>query len=283
MGRCHTPSTEAISPDVPILTPLEPLIKWPGGKRRLLKFIMPLVPKSADRYYEPFLGSAAVFFALRPRKALLTDKNADLIAMYQQVRDNPESVIGELRKFKNTEEDYYRIRDAAPKSDAQKAARLIYLSTLSFNGIHRVNAAGLFNVPYGLKTHVIPCNVERIRAASLALKDRELQCTDFEDAVADAEKGAVIYLDPPYTTAHSNNGFVKYNAKIFTWDDQKRLARVAHSLAERGCSVIVSNADHPSIRRLYRGFKTLKIKRHSIIAASGEFRRLITECLFCNA
>lgn len=260
--------------------PITPLLKWPGGKRRLLRFILPLIPLDFNRYYEPCLGSAALFFALQPARALLSDKNADLILTYRQVRDYPDRVIEELKQLKNTKKDYYTIRSAAPKSNAQKAARLIYLSTLSFNGIHRVNVRGIFNVPYGLKTHITPCDPDKIHAASSALKNAELECLDFQTAVASAKEGDVVYLDPPYTTAHANNGFVKYNAKIFTWSDQERLARLAHSLVSRGCTVIVSNAEHASIRRLYRNFKVIKVKRHSVIAASGEFRRHITECLF---
>jgi DNA adenine methylase len=263
--------------------PMVPLLKWPGGKRRLVQFILPLVPREFNRFYEPFLGSGAVFFALRPINAFLSDRNPDLISTYRQVRDNPQAVIKELRKLRNTEKNYYAIRSAHPKSDPQKAARLIYLSTLSFNGIHRVNLKGAFNVPYGFKTHLTPCEPNRIHAASEVLRRTEIKCQDFEVAVADAQKGDVVYLDPPYTTAHSNNGFLKYNAKIFTWDDQKRLAHLAHTLADRGCSVIVSNADHSSIQTLYRHFRVMKIDRYSVIAASREFRRRITECVFYNA
>jgi DNA adenine methylase len=262
--------------------PMAPLLKWPGGKRRLVQFILPLVPRKFNHYYEPFLGSGAVFFALRPTKAFLSDRNPDLISTYRQVRDNPLAVIKELRKLRNTEKNYYAIRSANPKSDPQKAARLIYLSTLSFNGIHRVNLRGAFNVPYGFKTHLTPCEPNRIHAASEVLRRTEIECQDFEVAVANAKKGDVVYLDPPYTTAHANNGFLKYNAKIFTWDDQKRLAEIAHELAKRGCSVIISNADHYSIRRLYKDFKVLEIDRYSVIAASGKFRRRITEYAFYN-
>ena len=107
-----------------------------------------------------------------------------------------------------------------------------------------------------------------------------MRSQDFESALAGAEEGDLVYLDPPYTVAHSNNGFVKYNAKIFSWEDQLRLAQVAKGLATKGCTVIVSNADHSSIRSLYEGFQTVRVTRNSIIAASSEFRSRITECLF---
>lgn len=257
-----------------------PLLKWPGGKRRLIQFLLPILPQQFSSYYEPCMGSGALFFALQPKRAFLSDKNPELIATYNEVRDHPDAVIDSLGALKNTEDDYYAVRDTVPKSKAARAARLIYLSTLSFNGIHRVNLRGRFNVPYGYKRTVTPCQPDRIRTASSLLRRATLTCEDFEPAVADAKRGDLVYFDPPYTTAHTNNGFLKYNARIFTWNDQKRLSEVAHDLRRRGCLVFISNADHSSIRALYRDFDTLTIERHSVIAASSEYRRRITECLF---
>jgi DNA adenine methylase len=157
---------------------------------------------------------------------------------------------------------------------------MIYLITLAFNGIYRVNLRGEFNVPYGYKTHLDPCDGDRIRRASELLRTAVVRDYDFEEALRPATRGDLVYLDPPYTVAHGNNGFVKYNAKIFSWEDQVRLARAAKELVNKGCTVIVSNADHGSIRRLYLGFKTAVLERNSVIAASSDFRSRITECVF---
>jgi len=257
-----------------------PLLKWPGGKRNLLNSILPLVPASFKRYYEPFLGGGALFFALEPQEAFLSDKNAELIHVYVQIRDNPDLVIRALRKLKNSKGNYYSIRSSNPRGDASRAARFIYLITLAFNGIYRVNLNGEFNVPYGYKKYLDPCDAERIRRASALLSKSVIHDQDFEEALAGADKGDLVYLDPPYTVAHGNNGFVKYNAKIFSWDDQLRLARVANNLAAKGCTVIVSNADHASIRKLYRDFAATILERNSTIAASSDFRSRVTECIF---
>src|SRR5438309_1840803 len=119
-----------------------PLLKWPGGKRNLLNSILPLVPASFKRYYEPFLGGGALFFALEPQEAFLSDKNAELIHVYVQIRDNPDLVIRALRKLKNSKGNYYSIRSSNPRGDASRAARFIYLITLAFKGIYRVNMNG---------------------------------------------------------------------------------------------------------------------------------------------
>ncbi len=257
-----------------------PLLKWPGGKRNLLNVILPLTPTSFSRYFEPFVGGGALFFALQPKKAYLSDKNSELTHAYSQVRDRPGAVIRELRKLRNTKKSYYIVRSTVPRSDAARAARLIYLVTLAFNGIYRVNLKGEFNVPYGYKTHVDPCDEERISRASDLLKRAVIRDQDFEEALSTATRGDLVYLDPPYTVAHGNNGFIKYNAKIFSWEDQVRLAHVAKKLAGKGCTVIVSNADHFSIRNLYTGFATATLERNSVIAASSDFRSRVTECVF---
>jgi DNA adenine methylase len=266
----------------PIKNDVAPLLKWPGGKRLLLKYILPLVPLHYNRYYEPFVGGGALFFTLQPSRSILADSNEDLINCYQQVRDNPHVVISHLRKMKNSKEDYYAIRASHYRSKTKQAARLIYLMTLSFNGIHRVNERGEFNVPYGYNTEAIICDKAKILAISTALSSAKLIHRDFASVVSDAAPEDLIYFDPPYTVAHKNNGFVKYNAKIFSWDDQERLAKVAANLATQGCHVIISNADHPSVAELYRGFTMQRIVRSSLIAASADARYPITECVFYN-
>jgi DNA adenine methylase len=259
-----------------------PLLKWPGGKRGILNSLLPLVPTSFHTYYEPFVGGGALFFAIEPSSAFLSDSNPELINCYIQVRDHADEVTEHLIMLRNTEEDYYKVRDNVPTNPAAKAARLIYLVTLSFNGIHRLNLRGQFNVPYGHKTYLEPCDPGRIQAVSAALARAEIMCADFESVAAFAGKGDLIYLDPPYTVAHGNNGFLKYNARIFSWGDQVRLSKLAESLASRGCQVIVSNANHPSIAALYPGFRVRVVERVSRIAASSDFRRKITECIFYN-
>lgn len=260
----------------------KPLFRWPGGKRALLRHLLPLLPKTFKRYYEPFFGGGAVFFALQHKTAVLSDTNPDLINCYVQVRDRPDEVIAYLNRLRNTEQDYYRIRDKVPEDSLARAARLIYLAALSFNGIYRLNSSGTFNVPYGYRTYLQPCDPVKIKAVSQSLSSAKLYCHDFELSVASAKEGDLIYVDPPYTVAHGNNGFLKYNAKIFSWSDQIRLATLVKDLTKRGCYVIISNADHPSIHELYNGFKLKKVKRPSIIAASANNRRQTTECIFYN-
>jgi DNA adenine methylase len=265
-----------------LLTPVNPLLKWPGGKRRLLGNLLPYLPETYGTYFEPFLGGGAVLFALQPTVAIVSDQNADLISTYEQVKKHPRAVMNQLALLKNSEEDFYQIRALNPTSEAGRAARLIYLTNLSFNGIHRVNKRGEFNVPYGHKTQRPVYDPESIKAISKVLQPVQLYNKDFAEITKLAKAGDLVYLDPPYTVAHGSNGFVKYNDKIFSWADQERLAHLAIELNSRGCHVVVSNADHDSIRHLYKTFSVVIIGRHSIMAASSRFRRPITECIFHN-
>jgi DNA adenine methylase len=258
-----------------------PLVKWAGGKRTFIKHILPLI-SDYSHYYEPFAGGGALFFALEPPCATLADKNRELINAYIQVRDRCEEVVATLEVLANTKAAYYQIRKSAPETNVGRAARLLYLTRLSFNGIYRVNLRGQFNVPYGCKSHLSTCDPEHLRLCSKTLARAEIRHADFEAAVMTAKKGDLVYLDPPYTVAHENNGFLKYNARIFSWGDQVRLAKVAHELVKRKCRVIVSNAHHTSVLKLYSNFKLAVIERESVMAACSKFRRSIKECIFFN-
>jgi len=143
-----------------------------------------------------------------------------------------------------------------------------------------VNLKGVFNVPYGYKTYLPTCDEDRILMASLALQGASIVVGDFQSSTKDASCGDAVYFDPPYTVAHSHNGFVKYNEHIFSWEDQCRLAEHAMRLSKRGCQVVISNADHPSIRELYANFNVVVIDRFSRIAASSEHRKQIQEVVF---
>lgn len=259
-----------------------PFIKWPGGKRFLVKDLLQRLPDRFGRYYEPFLGSGALFFALGTPAASLSDRNAALIEAFVMVRDRVHDVISRLEEMSNSEADYYRIRQSLPRSAPGRAARLIYLVNLSFNGIYRVNFEGRFNVPYGHRPERQPWTRDVLIHASQLLTKVTLRACDFSNSVSRARRGDLIYLDPPYTLAHSNNGFVRYNDKLFSWADQIRLASTAQGLADRGCYVVLSNASAPDVRALYPDFATFTVPRRSRIAASSDHRGAVDELVIVS-
>ena len=258
-----------------------PFLKWPGGKRWLVPEIRQRIGRIEGTYYEPFLGSAAVFFALAPTKAVLSDINSELVELFEAMRDSP-AVLQErlsVHQTKHNKDYYYQTRAGRPEDVVDRAARMLYLNRTCFNGIWRVNHQGEFNVPIGTKTSIV-FDGESFSEIAEVLTGVELHAQDFERTIKLAGHGDVIYADPPYTVAHNNNGFTKYNDKIFSWEDQIRLRDALKAARERGASAVVSNANHKSIRRLYQGFESVDvIRRNSVIAGIGEGRGPTSELL----
>lgn len=261
-----------------------PLIKWPGGKRQLLSALRPLVPTSYGRYIEPFAGGAALFFALQPPCATLADVNPNLIEMYEAVRDDPQKVFDGLRRHTNDEQSYYYTRDDyRPRNRFTRAARFLYLQRLAFNGIYRENLDGKFNVPYGYKTHLQLYSFTELVNASVALKCAKLRTSDFTSTLAEASTGDLVYLDPPYTVSHNNNGFIKYNQHLFSWAQQVELAKLACGLSRSGAHVLVSNAFHIPLLALYAGaFRIFRYRRFSVIASKAINRRHVIEAIMIS-
>lgn len=260
---------------------LVPFLKWAGGKRWLFTEAFVSNLPRYDRYVEPFVGGGAGFFALSPRAALLADVNNELINLYQQIRDQPAAIargIEELQR-KHSHEFYYELRSSLPQDKLSRALRTLYLNRACWNGLYRLNRNGQFNVPKGTKERVILDSDDFGQAAKL-LAVADLKVSDFESTLNDVGAGDLVFIDPPYTVKHNMNGFVKYNESIFTWEDQRRLQDCAMSAARRGANVIVTNADHESIRELYKSAKEMQpVHRASVLAANPNFRSRTTELL----
>jgi DNA adenine methylase len=258
-----------------------PFIRWAGAKRRQQKVLLSLAPPRFNRYHEPFLGSGAFFFALRPNRAVLADRIEPLMKTWTAVRDCPATVAEHIAHWPVDSATYYEVRALAPTDPALAAARFIYLNKTCYNGLYRVNAAGKFNVPFGRpKSSNVASQESLVACASLLKGEVTLLHGDFESSLDGARRGDLVYLDPPYVTGHSNNGFVEYNEVLFNWDDQVRLARVARRLAAAGVQVMVSNAWHESVLQLYKGFRVTQISTHSSMAGASAKRTRVSEAVF---
>jgi len=263
-----------------------PFLKWPGGKRWVAPLIAKLIkPQLSGTYYEPFLGSGAVFFSLRPEKAVLSDVNEELISTYLAVRRSVKDVLTSLRRKRVSKNEYYRIRQMSPRSEVGTAARLLYLNRTAFGGVYRLNSQGKFNVPYGggERTPNLLWEQGILRSASKVLARATIQHSDFEPMLDRATRGDVIYCDPTYTVTHDLNGFIRYNETNFSWADQVRLATAAKEAARRGVMVIVSNAHHRAVRALYSSATAKVLERRSLISRDPAKRRVVEEYLFILA
>ena len=261
---------------------MKPFIKWAGGKRWLLAHPNFQIPPFEGRYIEPFLGGGAIFFHLAPRVAILSDANPKLITTYQAVKNDWRSVVDILSAMqeRHSSSYYYAERERTYTALAHRAAQFLYLNRTCYNGLYRENLAGRFNVPIGTKTQVIMPD-DDFEAASKLLQNATLAACDFEETLMEARKGDLVFLDPPYTTAHNVNGFIKYNQKIFSWRDQERLKSCVVAARDRGARIILTNANHSSILSLYETFGSPKtLGRASVISGSNEARTKTTEALY---
>ncbi|MDR2612392.1 MAG: DNA adenine methylase [Deltaproteobacteria bacterium] len=282
------PPGQSVPPDP------KPFVKWAGGKRQLLPDIGRNLPEGCREmtYFEPFLGGGAVLFALRPRRAVVSDLNSELMDAYRALQRDPDEVIGSLSALAGdlSEERYYEVRawdrreGFAGLPAHERAARLVYLNRTCFNGLYRVNARGHFNVPRGSYTNPQVCDPEGLRAVGSYLREAEVRilCGDFADAVAGAGRGSFVYLDPPYHAPLAN--FTSYQSGGFGEGEQKRLRDVYEELTRRGALCLLSNSDTPFVRGIYRrgGFRVVAVKASRNINSRGDARGKVGEVLIRN-
>jgi DNA adenine methylase len=263
-----------------------PFLNWAGGKRWLTFCIDSQfhIPKY-NRYIEPFVGSGAMFFHQAPNHAILNDLNEELINAYSALKSDWKKVVSILSRYQrsHSEDFYYEMRSFMPRSIYSRAAKFIYLNRTCFNGIYRVNQRGKFNVPIGTKKNVI-LETDDFETISNILQGVSFYTGDFEKVIDKAKKGDFIFADPPYTVKHAYNGFVKYNEKLFSWEDQVRLKEALLRASQRGARIMMTNAYHASIKSLYHGtgFKKEIILRNSMIAASNKKRGKYEEYIITN-
>ncbi|MGA8081456.1 MAG: DNA adenine methylase, partial [Candidatus Nitrosopolaris sp.] len=241
------------------LRDVHPFVKWAGGKKQLLPELDKMIPQF-NRYFEPFLGGAALFFHMMSRDmrftACLSDTNGELVITYNIVRDNVRSLIDVLNKHqeeyrKNPKEYYYQLRSSRPSNDVEIAARFITLNRTCFNGLYRVNKKGEFNVPIGDYHDPTICDSSNLENVSNALRYSKILAGDFVDVTENAKKGDFVYFDPPYDPVSYTSNFTAYTTNGFGRENQIQLADVFRKLADRGCLLLLSNSDTPFIRKLY--------------------------------
>ncbi len=263
---------------------IKPFLRWAGGKTWLIKHLKNIKKQEFNNYHEAFLGGAATYFYLQPNgHSYLSDLNGDLIETYQAIKENAMEVIQKLETFKNTEDDYYAIRSRAFETQFDRAARFIYLNQTSFNGIYRVNLKGVYNVPFGFRTKNF-LDKENLVSAQKALQNTTLKQGDFYNVLENVKQGDLVFLDPPYTVSHNLNGFIKYNEKIFSLEDQMRLSKLIDELKIKGAYYILTNAAHKTIEAIFdKGDKQFEFKRASLIGGINSERGQTSEFVFTNA
>lgn len=261
---------------------IRPFLRWAGSKRRLLKHLLPYIPAKWNKYYEPFLGGGALFFLLGPSHAEVSDVSAPLIATYRGVRHDPEGILDFLRPLRPSRACYDNIRRRTPENNTEGAAQFIFLNKACWNGLYRVNSDGIFNVPYGAPRSDFLIDETNFRRCAKQLRRRSITIRrqDFGAIAKKVTFDDFVFLDPPYITSHNMNGFADWNESLFRWQDQIRLAKMAHDLVSIGANVLVTNAAHADILSLYKGFGRTTFERWSSLASDLNSRRKTSEAIF---
>ncbi len=262
---------------------MQPFLKWPGGKRWLAAQNN-LIPERFNHYYEPFLGSGAIFFSILPANSTISDINQELINLYIIMRDQPTQLQGVMRRHQemHSEEHYYSVRNHVPDDVVERAGRMLYLNRTCYNGMYRENRRGMFNVPIGTKTNCV-YDIDQFEDYSNALRNAKLLSCDFAMVIDRAGEGDFVFVDPPYTTS-TGSGFIKYNQSLFTWSDQTRLLAVLNRARERGAIILLTNANCQEIKEQYEncGFHTRTLSRKSTISGQAKSRRMIEELVITS-
>ena len=251
---------------------VKPILKWAGGKSQLLPQLLPLIPPHFDRYVEPFIGGAALFFAVQPDRAIISDSNPELINLYRCVADDVESVIARLKDYRNTADEFYRIRalDWQRLEPSEAAARMIYLNRTCFNGLYRVNRKGEFNVPFGRYKNPKICDEDNLRKASQVLQHAEIVCADYLEILENrVVHGDFVFLDPPYIPVGEWGDFKRYTKEQFYDEDQERLAESVSRLRNRNVLAVLTNSNHPHVHELYADYPRTVIATKRNISCKG--------------
>lgn len=264
-----------------------PFVKWAGGKKKMLPFIMSSFPDKVKTYYEPFLGGGSVFFEMlrqgRFKKAVIGDSNAELANAFQVVQSDVEALISELqtKRYKYDRRVYLKIRaeNSQDSTAVAQAARFIYLNKTCFNGLYRVNLDGRFNTPFGKYDDPLICDAENLRAVSKALKGVTIICQDFAQMTEKAKLGDGVYFDPPYLPISETSSFTGYNAGGFGEEDHWRLRGLFGRLVKAGVSVVLSNSLCDTTREMYSSFNVRELTGSRVIGGPASYRNSVKEMM----
>ena len=265
-----------------------PIVKWVGGKRQLMFELLKNMPKSYNRYFEPFIGGGALFFELQPENAYISDMNEELINLYSVVKNKVYDLIQDLCKHEVSKEYFLQIRnlDRTKKyqkfSDVERASRFIYLNRTCFNGLYRVNSQGQFNVPFGNYKNPRIIDENNLLNCSQLLQNTEIRCADFSEILNKVKRNDFVYFDPPYVPINETSNFTSYTKEGFDVNLQFKLRDICDELDSIGVKFMLSNSDTKLVNELYADYEIKKVFASRAINVNADGRGKITEVLVRN-
>ena len=296
-----------------------PFLKWAGGKGQLLDKFQELYPKQLKQkkiktFYEPFLGSGAVFFDIAQhydiKRAYLYDINDELILTYKVIQKDVTKLLDFLYRYqknyiklvkKQRQEFFYDQRtnynlqrfnidyDKYSEQWFPRAAQLIFLNRTCFNGLYRVNSKGEFNSPAGDYNNPTICDEQNLLAVHQVLQIAEIKKADFKEIITNLKAKSFVYFDPPYRPISKTASFKAYNKKAFADNEQIQLAELFRQLDKRGTQVMLSNSDpknkDPSdnfFDDIYSDYNITRVPARRMINSDPTKRTAINEIVVTN-
>ena len=290
----------------------KPFIKWVGGKTQLIEQIEVNLPVNFGTwrdvtYIEPFVGGGAVLFHMLQHhhnitRAIINDINPDLINCYNVIKHRPKQLIETLQEI---QKEYHKLNSYDKQKDffldkrskfnkkkngaIENAALFIFLNRTCFNGLYRVNKAGLFNVPFGKYNNPTICDTDTILADSELLQKVEILTGDFTQTLIYAEGTTIFYCDPPYRPLTTTAAFTSYSKEGFDDNAQIRLKNFCDLIQAQGYSFILSNSDGKGngsndcfFDNLYINYQIERVFASRSINSIGSKRGKLSEILVRN-
>jgi len=297
----------------------KPFLKWAGGKGQLLDKFKQFYPKQLKQkkiktFYEPFLGSGAVFFDIAQNyeltSAYLYDINEELILTYKVIQKDVSKLLDFLYRYeknylklnkKQRQEFFYDQRtnynlqrfnidyDKYSEHWFARASQLIFLNRTCFNGLYRVNSKGEFNSPVGDYDKPTICDEENLLAVHQVLQIAEIKKADFRQVVRDLKDKSFVYFDPPYRPISKTANFKSYSKQDFSDNEQIELSKLFRELDKRGTKLMLSNSDpknnNPNdnfFEQIYKDFNIFRVSARRMINSDATKRGTINEIIVTN-
>lgn len=262
----------------------KPFLRWAGSKRSVVKKLAQNTPPNFTRYFEPFVGSGALFFHLRPMEAVLSDLNWDVVNLFHQVKERPEELHGRLVKPIRDKQTYLEIREkfGTEEDKLDRAASMLFLNRNCFNGLYRTNKTGKFNVPYAAKGRGNYPSLEDLLVSSRQLQNVRIIHGDFSTVIAsEIRENDFVYLDPPYVKSEGRI-FNEYVKGHFNHQDTHRLAVLLREIHSKGAFFLLSFIDDAIIEEIATEWGSEKYLVQKNISGFAASRRKSSEILVKN-
>lgn len=259
-------------------------LRWAGSKRKSLSLLAAAYTNVDRHYVEPFAGSAALFFSLRPPSGTLGDLNGHLVNAMRQVRDRPRQLHRRLVKLPRNRAAYYDARlefNRIEPYGLDSAVLFVYLNRNCFNGLWRTNSEGIFNVPYGGIEMGRTPPVELFEACSAALQRAKLRHQDFRKTIAEADRRSFIYADPPYFTS-TERTFIEYGKRSFGQSDLRDLIAVLMQASKRGAHIALTYNEAMPIEEIPKSWMRTKFEITRNVGGFSGARKKQVEILYTS-